>query len=83
MKLENDRIYLETTGRVCHDANCEFVGINPALHVSGGYDSGVGGANHDYEPWDEDDCKKFTVEERHELADYMIKLWTEYKNKIV
>jgi hypothetical protein len=50
-------------------SNGRRVYANITLHVTGGFDNGI----HE----DED----FSANERTELADYMIALWTAYKAK--
>jgi hypothetical protein len=47
-------------------ANWYIIGISPSLDVSQGYDGHI-------------DTDKFSPEERAELADYMIGLWSKFK----
>lgn len=60
--------FVLSTGRT-FSANNRIIGINPALGVYEGYDGGVQGA----EDW--------SAEERAELADFMIALWQQFKQK--
>ncbi len=71
-------IQLESTGRIIY-ANRGIIGVDPNGDVFGGYDDEVWAAGIQKE-WDEDD-PPFTREERIELADYMIGLWTAYKER--
>lgn len=57
-------------------ANCGLISINEDLWVSEGYDCGIAGVGLDaaefsHDPW--------SADERVELADRMIKLWSEFK----
>lgn len=65
MNINNDTITFETTGKEIY-ANCGIVGISPSGSLSEGYDGGV-------------DVESLTIEEKIELADYMISLWTKFK----
>lgn len=65
--LGSDHYVLETTGRELN-ANLGIIGLNPKLEISEGYDGGI-----------EDNWEPFTLEERQEIADYMISLWEAYK----
>lgn len=57
------------------------IGINPKLDTYGGYDDCFGDI-WDYET--EIDIKvQLTGAERIEIADYMIGLWQQYKEKVV
>ena len=49
----------------CH---AQTFGIDPGLNLAGGFDGGV-------------DDREWTPDERKELADYMIGLWTKYREK--
>ena len=65
MILNSTGITFECSGR--HEyAHAGIIGINPDGEISYGYDGGFL-----YEKW--------TDEERQELADYMIQLWTKFK----
>lgn len=66
-----DTMKLESTGRVIY-AYRDIIGIDPDGAVFSGYDDNVD---------DEDSDSPFTREERAELADYMIGLWTAYKER--
>ena len=67
MIVSQDSLKFETTKRSFY-ANNEIIGIDPKLFVTEGYDGSIG------EP------ASFTKEERMELADYMIGVWTRFKN---
>lgn len=72
--IETDDGYkFESTGRT-FDANRSIIGINPLLEISEGYDGHIVFEDEDYNELE------LTKEERTELADYMIKLWQEFKN---
>ncbi len=68
-------------------ANCLFVGINPDLEVSDGFDDTLTEAGDPPEWWKTDPdmaemlAEHFTPEEKAELSDFMISLWQEYKKK--
>lgn len=66
MIIEKEKI-LFSTGRK-DAANCSIIGINPELVTYEGYDGC-------FPCWG----NELTKEERIELADYMIGLWTKYK----
>lgn len=66
MKPGGSGFIFECSGRDVY-ANRGIIGINPDLETSEGYDGGL--------PWDE----PLTKAERIELADYMIALWTRYR----
>jgi hypothetical protein len=57
-----------STGRTFY-ANQNIVGIDPDLDLSEGFDSGM------------EISSDWTAEERAELADYMIDLWSRFKAK--
>lgn len=57
--------YVFKSGKTFY-ANCSIVGIDPSGEVSEGYDGSI-------------DLETFTQEERIELAEYMIDLWTKFK----
>jgi len=74
----DDTMVFESTGRVI-DANRNIVGIDPKMDVYSGYDDVVweaGSAEFLGIDYDDD---RLTRAERAELADYMIGLWTVYK----
>lgn len=60
--------YQLSSGRFVY-ANNYYIGINPDMELSEGYDGGV-------------DDHKWSPEERRELADFMIGLWTKYKEAV-
>lgn len=71
-----DEIIL-TSGKRLY-ANCLIVGIDPEMNVSGGYDQGgldclYNTDSHKYE--------RISREDRIELAEYMIALWTKYRDQ--
>ena len=68
-----DNGFIFSTGRQC-SANNNIIGINPELDVSDGYDGGFSIVDEE-DAWE----KTLTTEERTELADYMIGLWTAYR----
>lgn len=74
---EHGMIEFECSGREMY-ANLQIIGINPELEVSGGYDQSS------IDSWysdSADENEAATGEERAELADYMIGLWTKYKDQ--
>lgn len=68
MKIISDDKYRLITGTEFY-SNRNIVGINPKLELSEGYDTELSEEH------------KFTMEEKIELANYMIKLWEMYKIK--
>lgn len=60
------------------EANKGLIGINSDLEVSGGYDSMIQLDPYDWLP---DDRGGLTIDERIELADYVINLWNQFKQK--
>lgn len=64
--VDGDEFILSTGRKI--NANNGYIGINPEMMLSEGYDG------HIY-------ADRWTPEERIELADYMIGLWQEYKLK--
>jgi hypothetical protein len=72
MKIEGDTITL-STGREVY-ANRGIIGLSDDLRPSYGYDGGIeawGRTYMDEPPW--------SKAERQELADYMIALWTQFR----
>lgn len=63
-----------STGRKVY-ANCGIVGINDKLSTSEGYDGDLP-TRDEFDP--ESD---WAADERRELADYMIALWTRYRGE--
>ena len=77
-RIGSSDFVFETTGRQSY-AFCGVIGIEDDEREEGDLarlktSEGSDGTFHQYEP------ELLTVEERHELADYMIGLWTRYKN---
>ena len=66
VKTEGDEIVCECSGRRVY-ANCGYVGIDEGLTTCGGYDDGFVGRD------------EITLDERRELAEYMIGLWTRFR----
>lgn len=64
--LDRDTIIL-STGRTMY-ANCGIIGIDPELNVSQGYDGQLFRFGEN----------SLTPEERREISDYMIDLWTRF-----
>lgn len=62
-----------SSGRVLH-ANLGYVGINNVLEVSAGFDDCLDGLT-----WCGGD--DWTAEEKRELSDHMIGLWTRFKER--
>jgi len=75
VEIKGDEV-LFSTGKI-KDANCGFIGINPSLEVSEGYDGTFYSDNESRWLNDED---KLTKAELTELADYMIDLWKKFKS---
>lgn len=75
--IETERGYrFETTGREFY-AN-GYIGIDSGLGIAQGYDRGIDiSIPHDDEDYEPNELKKA---ERNELADYMISLWTKFKD---
>lgn len=67
-----DEYIIECSGRELYAHN-HIVGIAPDLETSQGYDGS-------FQPWD-DGRHPLTKAEREEIADYMISLWQQWKNK--
>ena len=67
--MKNDMIL--KTGRAV-EANCGLISINSDFSIREGYDGYI----HGLENWTDN---PYTKEEKIELADYMIGLWTQYK----
>lgn len=74
MELKNDYFILKS-GRV-FEPNRLIVGINPDMKVYEGYDAAVWGL-HSYDSCD----TSWTKEEKVELAEYMIGLWSQFKSE--
>ncbi len=73
-------IQLESTKRIIY-AYCGVIGINRDGNVFGGYDDEVWAAGNQPPDTDGGCDPPFTREERTELANYMIGLWTAYKEQ--
>lgn len=76
-KNSDSELTLECSGGVISPYG-GIIGINPELEIFEGYDGDL--AVSHAKTGGSYGCK-FTKEERQELADYMISLWAEYKNK--
>lgn len=66
---DSDLVIFESTGKKVY-ANCGIIGVSSdskKIYLSEGYDG-------DFPD------EELSKEEREELADYMINLWTEFKN---
>lgn len=76
MKLENGIYVLESSGRT-FDANADVIGLNYADELTAGYDNDI----HQYtmEPVS---AGEVTVAEKIEIAEYMIRRWTDYRNAL-
>jgi hypothetical protein len=71
MRIEGDTIIF-SSGREFY-ANRGVIGLSDDLYVSQGYDGGL-------DAWPSEGTTHFmTPEERRELADYMIALWTKFR----
>ena len=72
--VRNDTILLESTGREFY-AHSGVIGLgepdDSGWRLSQGFDGGIGGYGEDLDN-----------NEKIELAEYMIELWTRYKNEI-
>lgn len=75
MQIEDDTVTF-STGRTAY-AHRGIIGLNDELVVSEGYDGGFW--NRDDRLWAKDGLTK---EEEIELADYMIALWTRFKETV-
>jgi len=69
-----DKMQFESTGKVV-SVNRLIIGISPKLSIHEGFDGGFGDFNYKKNRCD------LTKKEASELADYMINLWSEFKNK--
>lgn len=68
---QSDNLIFETTGKKIY-AHCGIIGLSEELRsVYDGYDGIIETSYHD-------DDESLTVDERKELADYMIAIWTRY-----
>ena len=67
--IRNDRAVFLCTGRVVY-AHCGIIGLCEDMEVSEGYDG------------DFSDGEQLVGAEREELADYMIALWTRYREAV-
>lgn len=70
MKVTKSNVLFETTGRVDY-AYDGYIGLNSDMVVSGGYDGHVPASG-----------PELTIEERKELADYMIALWKVFRGDV-
>jgi hypothetical protein len=67
MQIQNNRIIFLTGKRIY--SNNGIIGLSPKLEVTEGYDGDI-------------EIEDLTKEERLELAEYMLKKWTEFRNTI-
>ncbi len=75
--LDRDTVMFETTGLQLYADSC-IIGINQYLETYSGYADSfnpVYALNSNFPPTN----RNFTIEERQELADYMIDLWNKFK----
>lgn len=81
MKTENDNYIFESTGRKFSTHGTDNISVTEEGQVKYGYDGYV---NLKDDEGDDDPELEFTVEERNELAQFMIKKWNDWaKNKSV
>jgi hypothetical protein len=72
MKIEGDDLVM-SSGRRFY-ANCGIIGLSDRLTVTEGYDGAV-------PAWEDGwGGAVMTTEERREMADYMIALWTKFRD---
>lgn len=72
MKIVDDKLVLSSGREVyCFSG---MIGIDEELDIGYGSDGGLLPDDYADQPW--------TIQERAELADYMIELWTRYKASI-
>jgi hypothetical protein len=74
---ENEDEYTLSTG-TRFSANQGIIGINPQIYISEGYDGGINIGFDENEDWR---LKEFTTEERKEIAEFMIALWTKFAER--
>ena len=75
MKIDGDKVIF-STGKE-KDANNGIIGLSPKYNVTEGYD---GGFHSPKDSWESDeDYDGLNIEERIELAEYMIERWKEFK----
>lgn len=79
MTRDGDRLVL-ASGRQFH-AHSGILGLSDKLVIMEGYDGGVREDRRPDADVDEDEDKPFTVEERAEIAAYMIALWQQWATK--
>lgn len=79
MKYDGDDGYTFDSGRTA-SANRGIIGISPDLTVTDGYDSGFD-TDPPRESFYDEDAQPLTDAERADLADYMIALWTAFKEQ--
>lgn len=81
MTRDGDRLVL-VSGRQFY-AHSGILGLSDKLVITEGYDGGVReDRRHDADvDVDEDEDKPFTVEERAEIAAYMVGLWQQWAAK--
>lgn len=74
MRRKGRDTYVLSTGREFY-ANRGLISINELGEIAEGYDGGI---QLECE-WDEE-FQPWTKDERREFADYMIRLWTQFRN---
>lgn len=79
MTRDGDRLML-ASGRQFY-ANSGILGLSDKLAITEGYDGGVREDRHRDADVDEDVDMPFTVEERAEIAAYMVALWQQWAVK--
>lgn len=78
MKIVSRDEYELSSGRRFY-ANCLIIGLNPGLETCEGYDGDI----HTGDSWQGPDLPwggGWTTDEKRELAEFMIALWTKYRD---
>jgi len=76
MKITGDTITF-ASGRTLY-AHCGVIGIDDKLEISGGWDQGI---EWPLEDWQRREGSP-TNGDMAELADHMLELWTQFKNRL-
>lgn len=71
MKIDEDNDAIVFSDGRRYNTNCGIIGLSPGLNTYEGYDGVLESGN----------CM-FDKQQKIELADYMIELWTKYKEDI-
>lgn len=79
MEVKGDNLVF-STGKVKY-ANCGIIGIDSDLEITGGYDHAFHRPREDW--MDDEDFEGLDKVEQIELADYMISLWSKFKDRAV